>query len=194
MEGTSARATIPYQFEPGERVLWSGRPRQGLVLRLADWGLFPFSLLWGTGMGVVGVLALINHRRVAGVLAGLALLLVGLYAVFGRFATDAYRRSTTRYAITNLRLLIVRTGRFGVTDELGLAELDPIEFKQHRNGYASLIFGVPPGFPMMEPPVNWPSPILRRRPRLDQIQDVDAATEALAGLGHPVSRSPAAIY
>ena len=39
-------------LEPGERLVGSGRPRRGLVIRAVDLILIPFSLFW---LGIVGV-------------------------------------------------------------------------------------------------------------------------------------------
>ena len=38
---------IPQRLESQESVLWSGKPKQGLVLRASDGFMIPFSLLWG---------------------------------------------------------------------------------------------------------------------------------------------------
>jgi len=32
---------------PGETVQWTGRPNAAVIFHKEDWGLIPFSLLWG---------------------------------------------------------------------------------------------------------------------------------------------------
>src|SRR5258708_22246397 len=35
------------QLLPGETVQWTGRPNTAVILHKEDWGVIPFSLLWG---------------------------------------------------------------------------------------------------------------------------------------------------
>lgn len=94
-----ATAFQPYLL-PGERVLWTGRPKQGIALHASDTFLIPFSLLW-TGFALlwnVGVWTMPGANEVdwSFRLFGLMFLVIGLYFVFGRFVHDAAIRKKNR--------------------------------------------------------------------------------------------------
>ena len=111
---------ITRELDPTERILWSGRPRQGLRLQASDAIAIPFSLMWGgfaffwegtvihlfwtTPAGTRGPLAFF-------VLFGSVFATVGAYLVLGRFFADARTRARTWYAITDRRALIVVVGQ-----------------------------------------------------------------------------------
>ena len=128
---------------PGERIIWSGQPQQGLLLTARDIFLIPFSLVWcgfavfwtvsATGMGAPGFFTL----------WGLMFVTIGLYFVAGRFVVDAWLRRGLEYAVTDQRILIARGSPFARFTVLSLAKLPDVDLKEGGNGRGTIRFGQP---------------------------------------------------
>lgn len=99
------------ELAPGEELLWSGRPRRGLMLRASDAWAIPFSLFW-CGFAIFWEYSVwANGSPWFFRLWGVPFVLVGLYLVIGRFFVDAMERRRTIYGVTSSRVLIL-TGLF----------------------------------------------------------------------------------
>lgn len=93
-------------LKPGERLLWSGRPRGGFFSGdLSHDGL----LLFVVPFGVFGLLIALNMFAETGVAWGAPLLLPMLWMAW-LLRLDHRDRSTAHYAVTDQRVLIARSG------------------------------------------------------------------------------------
>ena len=102
------------ELAPGEQVVWSGRPRQGIVVRGSDAFAIPFSVLWA-GFAVFWLVsAASTGAPLPFVLFGVPFVLVGVYIVVGRFFVEARQRQNTFYAVTPQRV-IISSGLFSTT-------------------------------------------------------------------------------
>jgi hypothetical protein len=125
----------------GERVRWSGRPKQGFLLTDRDLFLVPasifflgISLLWNSQASSTGTpwfFALI----------GWFILPVGAYFFAGRFLVDAWLRRDLQYAVTDKRVLIARPGPFARFTAIGLKPAPEMELKEHANRRGTIRFG-----------------------------------------------------
>lgn len=113
-------------LDPGERLLWSGRPATGLRFRLSDLGptgvgaIFTvFSVVWVTTAAGGGGPAVLPWL-------GLVPLAIGLHLIAGRKLLEARRRARTAYALTDARALIREGGRLR---KIPLATLDEPEIR-----------------------------------------------------------------
>jgi hypothetical protein len=134
---------FPVRLLDGEKILWSGRPGQGLLFTAPDWFLIPFSLLW-CGF-VIFWEAMVLHSKAPGFFAlwGVPFILAGLYFTVGRFVIDAYLRGNTRYALTNRRILIARSGAFGKVTSVSLDRLPDMQLTERADGRGTIRFGQP---------------------------------------------------
>lgn len=125
----------------GERLVWTGRPGQGLLLTPRDAFLIPFSLLW-CGFSVFWLTTTARARApIFFLLWGGMFLCVGLFFVVGRFVLDAWLRRRLRYALTNRRILIYRPGPFSDFTALGLDRLPDARLSERADGRGSIRFG-----------------------------------------------------
>jgi hypothetical protein len=134
----------PYLFA-GERVLWSGQPKQGLALSGKDTFLIPFSLLWG-GFAIFcnAMVWLAPFDTDAGGdpgwffrLWGLPFLVIGIYLIAGRFFHDARIRKHLFYAVTDQRVLVAQGSKI---TSLDIHHLPRLELSEHRDGTGTLTF------------------------------------------------------
>jgi hypothetical protein len=133
-------ASFSSRLVGGERLVWSGRPQQGLMLSARDVFLIPFSLLWA-GFAVFWEASVARDGAPAFfVLWGLPFLVVGAYVTVGRFVHDAWIRARTRYALTDRRALILRGGQLTSID---LKRVDAVSVSGSGSGRGTIEFGRP---------------------------------------------------
>src|SRR5262245_25267621 len=103
MSPADVRHQLQPELGPREKLLWAGRPRQGVFLRPADALLIPFSLLWA-GFAVFWESMVVRTPAPwFFVLWGIPFVAIGCYLVVGRFYVDARQRGRTYYGVTNER-------------------------------------------------------------------------------------------
>lgn len=131
------------QLLPNERILWQGRPRQGVFLRASDAFVIPFSLFW-CGFAIFWVaMTVMMGAPIYFSLFGLPFIAAGIYLVIGRFFYEAWQRGKTHYAVTNKRILILSMTSGTNIKSIDLKTLPPISLNETRSGRGTIAFGDP---------------------------------------------------
>jgi hypothetical protein len=159
-----SKREIDGELETGERLLWSGQPRQGLLLRSGDWFMIPFSLLWGGfaifwELGVLGMVAMGGSPQPMSVvmaLFGIPFVLVGLYMIVGRFFVDARARANTYYGVTDHRAIIVSGLLSRRVTSLPFRGMLQITINENSDRSGTITFGQPVPFAFMSQGMIWP--------------------------------------
>lgn len=133
-----------FRLLDGERIIWSGRPAQGLRLSSRDGQMVPFGLAWlAFAVFWEWQVRSAPHAPAFMWLLGVPFILVGIYLVVGRFLLDAWVRSGTRYAVTNRRILISRVRPFQTFIALGLDRLPESSVNDESDRRGTIRFGLP---------------------------------------------------
>ena len=173
---------IKAQLSSGENVLWSGQPRQGIVVRGSDTFAIPFSLMWG-GFAIFWESSVLTSNAPGFfVLWGIPFVLVGLYLIVGRFFFEAKQRAHTFYAVTNERILIV-TGVFNrKVKSLNLRTLSDISLTEGKNNEGTISFGGGSPFSSMFGGFSgWPGMGSQMEPRFELIAGAKPVFETIRG-------------
>jgi hypothetical protein len=125
-----------------ETLLWKGRPQQGVRFVGQDVFMVPFSLLWAGG---VAAIFLVGGGEIAGMgfpfmLFPLIFGVAAVYITIGRLIHDAWIRSNIEYALTDKRIIILKTGFGSDLTTLDVGRIDQINFKP-RGDRGDIVFG-----------------------------------------------------
>ncbi|AZO52552.1 MAG: PH domain-containing protein [Mesorhizobium sp.] len=138
--------TFQRRLLPRERILWSGIPAQGVLFAGRDVFLIPFSLLW-CGFAIFWTYsASMQGAPLFFDVWGAMFICIGLFFVFGRFAVDAWLRRRTSYAVTDKRILIMRTAPFANFTSIDLERLPDIQLSGEGQKRGNLRFGAATSF------------------------------------------------
>ena len=136
---------ISQRLTTGEQVIWSGKPAGGLFFRAQDIFVVPFTLIWlifavGMSAGAASFLgASVFSLLFVGFFLG-----IGLFMLIGRFLLDMWLRRRTHYALTDRRILILRTGPFPRATSIGLNAIPEAQLRLLSGGRGTIRFGQPP--------------------------------------------------
>ena len=133
MDYQSEREIKPH-LNPDERLLWSGRPKSGIVFRRSEILLIPFSVLW-TGLAIF----IVWHIEFAGALIFVA---IGIYLIFGRFWVDSKIRSKTHYGLTDTRIIIISSLFRPTIQNHFLVKLPKMTVSEKSDGSGTITLGL----------------------------------------------------
>jgi hypothetical protein len=183
--GVETEQVLMGNLQPGEQILWSGRPDSRALLTPGDAFAIPFGLLF-LGFSVFWErVAFTSQAPFFFRLWGVPFIVVGVYLVVGRFMHTWYVLKQTVYAITDRRAIVVSRRRWVDSPIQG----QPVSVTSSRSGRASVAIGTPVpmfvGGPMSVGPGGAPIFSSRRRVRylapvtFFQVADAEAMLAAL---------------
>ena len=142
MMDNTAQAALMREIQPGEHLLWSGMPRQGLRFRRGDISLVPFSLFWCAGVFSGIYKNITSHKEPsASSIFLLTFAAIGIHLLVGRFFVDAYQRSRTYYGVTNQRVLILSGIWTREVKTISLQNLNEFALRERSDGSGDIVFG-----------------------------------------------------
>jgi len=118
----AAEDELRSHLDSGEKLLWAGRPAQGIVLTRQDGYLIPFGVLL--------------------VAAGLRFIPMGIYIlIVGRLFAELWYRSRLIYGVTDRRAIILSGMRRRSVQSIYFSSLITLKLEERRNRSGTIYFG-----------------------------------------------------
>lgn len=127
-------------LEGREKLLWAGRPAQGIVFAPRDWVLIPITVAW-LGMALVNFRLQIKMPQPIAGLAAVLFIGVGIYFLLGRYLTDRLYRSRLIYGVTDRRAIIVSGVLRSSVQSIDLSSLTGLRLEERGDGTGTISFG-----------------------------------------------------
>lgn len=160
---------LNHYLETDERLVWTGKPKSGVIFRPLDVFLIPFSLLW-CGFAIFWFITA-AQASILFALFGIPFVIVGLMLVFGRFIIDSRYRKNTLYGLTNKRL-IIKTGVFSSNiRSIDFSSMTNMEMVEKPDGSGSITWGINQLLTSAYSGMNW-WPGLKTPPSIEMVPDV----------------------
>lgn len=169
--------------QPGETLLWTGRPDPTKWLNGNGWSLSLVGIAW-TGAVVFVVIDRLpgSNTPLAAVLMLVPFFLIGVYLAVGRFFVNRWAKRHTRYGLTDRRAIMV-----GPRDRLTTVDLSTVSITRLpslRGDHVSVFFEGPRSFwAGRRLPTNAGVDFLRQGPPgFHDVADVSGLSRALTSV------------
>lgn len=128
-------------LEPGERLLWHGRPDTNrLVRRQYGWCFLAGAFL---GLSLIWTWDSWKRGTVVSIFVGLLIAAAGLGVVFAK-GREIFNARTTRYLVTSRRAVVLSGRRPKVVASYGPRDIGTVEVKPFEDGSGDVLFGRQP--------------------------------------------------
>jgi len=178
-DAREAAQRLEKELRPGERLLWSGKPRSGIRFSRSDLPATLFMVAWTSFASFFTVAVLRPRLWWFGALVGMTFVMVGLYHLAGRFFLDAWQRRRTFYGLTSERLIVLSPHLSQRTKSQRLETLTDLALKRDRDKSGTITIGPWGGRSTiwrLDSYYGLPTPALT----FDQLDDCGTVYEAIA--------------
>jgi hypothetical protein len=159
------------ELQAGERLLWSGQPRQGLRFTLLDIYVIPLTLVWAS-LTALAVVESLSGEVGRGVPVVAALFVpIALYITVGRFIVDIRQRARTHYALTSERVVVISGLLSREVTSIPLRSLGEVSLSERSDRSGTIYLGSRPPLAVLMEVQGWPSSP-RLPPRIGRIERV----------------------
>ena len=133
-------------LDPGEKLLWTGRPVQGIVFTPLDWYFIPFSVVWFGFVLYIFWQGLSKTPEPMGTVMSVLFVGIGIYLLVGRFLADSFYRSRLVYGVTDRRAIIASGILQRSAQSIDLSSLSGLKREDRADGSGTILFGEQPWY------------------------------------------------